>query len=217
MARKEIRVPNYTLGEELVNSISHGVGAALGIAALVLTIVASARNNTIGLVSSCVYGATMILMFLMSCIYHALSPKLKGKKVFRVIDHCDIFVFIAGTYTPYCLSLIGGTKGWILFAVVWGCAVVGATFNAIDLERFSRPSTVMYLLMGWMILFSYRDLKAALDPVGLWLLVGGGIAYSVGALLYAIGSKRKYFHSVFHFFVLAGSILQFFSIYLYVL
>lgn len=213
---KKVTVPKYTIGEEIVNSISHGLGIILGIVALVLTIVFSAKNNnTIGIVSSCIYGSTMIIMYTISCLYHALSPKLKAKKVFRVIDHCDIYLFIAGCYTPYCLSLIGGVTGWVIFAIIWTCAVIGVLLNAIDLEKFIIPSVLMYLVMGWMIIFSYDSVATLLPTPGLALLIAGGISYTVGAILYAIGSKKKYFHSVFHFFVLLGSILQFFSILLY--
>ena len=213
---KKVTVPKYTIGEEIVNSISHGLGIILGIVALVLTIVFSAKNNnTIGIVSSCIYGSTMIIMYTISCLYHALSPKLKAKKVFRVIDHCDIYLFIAGCYTPYCLSLIGGVTGWVIFAIIWTCAVIGVLLNAIDLEKFIIPSVLMYLVMGWMIIFSYDSVATLLPTPGLALLIAGGISYTVGAILYAIGSKKKYFHSIFHFFVLLGSILQFFSILLY--
>ena len=194
---KKVTIPKYTLAEELINSISHGIGVLLGIIALVLTVVCSARNhNTIGIVSSCIYGSTM-------------------KKVFRVLDHCDIYLFIAGCYTPYCLSLIGGKMGWIIFSIIWISAIVGVLLNAIDLEKFQVPSTIMYLIMGWMIIFSYNSISTLLPKAGLVLLISGGIAYTIGAILYAIGSKKRYFHSVFHFFVLAGTTLQFFSILLY--
>jgi len=214
---KKITIPKYTLGEELMNAISHGLGVLLGITALVLTVVFSAKNhNTIGIVSSCIYGSTMIIMYLMSCIYHALSPKLKAKKVFRVIDHCDIYLFIAGCYTPYCLSLIGGTTGWIIFAIIWISAIIGVLLNAINLEKFQVPSMIMYLVMGWMIIFSYNSISALLPKAGLVLLITGGISYTVGAIFCGIGAKKKYFHSIFHLFVLAGSILQFLSIAMYV-
>lgn len=214
---KKITIPKYTLGEELMNAISHGLGVLLGITALVLTVVFSAKNhNTIGIVSSCIYGSTMIIMYLMSCIYHALSPKLKAKKVFRVIDHCDIYLFIAGCYTPYCLSLIGGATGWIIFAIIWISAIIGVLLNAINLEKFQVPSMIMYLVMGWMIIFSYNSISALLPKAGLVLLITGGISYTVGAIFCGIGAKKKYFHSIFHLFVLAGSILQFLSIAMYV-
>lgn len=214
----KVTIPKYTLGEELINAISHGIGVLLGITALVLTIVFSSKNNnTIGIVSSCIYGTTMIIMYLVSCLYHALNPKLKAKKVLRILDHCDIYLFIAGCYTPYCLSLIGGKIGWIIFSIIWISAIIGVLINAIDLEKFQIPSTIMYLIMGWMIIFSYNSIATLLPTPGLVLLISGGIAYTIGAVLYSIGSKKKYFHSVFHFFVLAGSTLQFFSILLYVI
>ena len=214
---RKITIPQYSLGEELINSISHGVGVLLGITALVLTVVFSAtHHSTIGVVSSCVYGTTMIIMYLISCLYHALSPKLKAKKVLRVIDHCDIYLFIAGCYTPYCLCLIGSMIGWIIFSIIWGSAILGVLLNVINLEKFQIPSTILYLIMGWMIIFSYNTISTLLPTPGLILLITGGIAYTIGAILYGIGSKKKYFHSIFHFFVLAGSTLQFLSILIYV-
>ena len=215
---KRITIPKYSLGEEIINAISHGLGVLLGITALILTIIFAAKNNnTIGIVSACIYGSTMIIMYLMSCLYHSLSPRLKAKKVFRVIDHCDIYIFIAGCYTPYCLSLIKGTEGIIIFIIIWLSAIIGVLLNAINLEKFQIPSTAMYLIMGWLIIFSYNDIKSLLPSTGLNLLIGGGVIYTIGAILYGIGSKRKYFHSVFHFFVLAGSVFHFFSILLYVM
>lgn len=214
---RKITVPKYNLCEELINSISHGLGVILGIVALVLTIVQSAKNHsTIGVVSSCIYGSTMIIMYLNSCLYHAFSPRIKAKKVFRILDHCDIYLFIAGCYTPYCLCLIGGIKGWIIFSIIWLSAIVGVLLNAIDLEKFQITSVILYLVMGWMIIFSYNSIEEVLALPGLILLITGGVAYTIGAILYGIGSKKRYFHSVFHFFVLAGSILQFLSILIYV-
>ena len=213
---KKITIPNYTLGEELMNAISHGLGVLLGITALVLTVIFSAKNNnTIGIVSSSIYGSTMIIMYLVSCLYHALSPKLKAKKVFRVIDHCDIYLFIAGCYTPYCLSLIGGIAGWVLFAIIWISAIIGVLLNAINLEKFKTISMIMYLVMGWMIIFSYNSIRVSLPKTGLILLITGGISYTIGAIFCGVGNNKKYFHSIFHFFVLIGSTLQFLSILMY--
>lgn len=213
---KKITIPKYTLGEEITNAISHGLGVILGIVALVTTIVFSAsHNNVMGIISSCIYGTSMIFMYLMSCLYHSLSPNLTAKKVFRIIDHCDIYIFIAGCYTPYCLSLIGGTEGWIIFTIIWICAIIGVLLNAINLEKFKIPSLIMYLIMGWMIIFSYDTLKSVLQPPGVILLISGGILYTIGAIIYAIGAKKKYFHSIFHFFVLGASILQYLSILIY--
>lgn len=208
--------PKYTLGEEIVNAITHGVGALFGIVALVLTIIFSAKNhNTIGIVSSIIYGVSMIFMFTSSCIYHALSPNIKGKKIMRIIDHCDIYIFIAGCYTPFCLSAIGGTTGWIIFGINWACAIIGVILNSINLEKFKIPAFLIYLIMGWMIIFSFKSLSASLAPMGIKLLLLGGIIYTIGAIFYLIGSKKRYIHSVFHVFVLLGAISQFLSILLY--
>lgn len=212
-----ISIPKYTLGEELMNSISHGVGALLGIAALVLCIVKSCMPlDGFKLASSIVFGLTTTLLYLMSCLYHALKVN-RAKRVFRVIDHCTIFLLIAGTYTPYTLITLRGVTGWVLFGVVWGVGILGIVLNAVSLKRFAKLSLVCYLAMGWVVLFASRQLIAALDRGGLWLLLAGGIAYTLGAVLYAIGAKRRYFHSIFHFFCLIGTALHFFSIYLYVL
>ena len=206
----------YTLGEEITNSITHGIGVAFGITILVLTVVMAAHNhNPAGVVASCIYGSTMIIMFLMSCLYHALSSNLGAKKVFRVIDHCDIYAFIAGSYTPFCISLIGGAAGWTIFGIVWGCAILGILLNAINLEKYKKISIVLYLIMGWMILISFNSLYKVIPTTGLILLLSGGIIYTIGAVLYGIGHKVRYFHSLFHLFVLAGCILQSFSVLFY--
>lgn len=218
MKKKKIIIPYYSLGEILTNSISHGLGTIFGIVALIIVIIISVqKKNTIAIVSGIIYGVTMIIMYFTSCLYHALSSKRKAKKVLRVIDHCDIFVFIAGCYTPISLVLIGEEKGWLIFSIIWIIAILGVVFNAIDLEKYQKPSTILYLLMGWFILLSYQTLKQVMHPTGIQLLIGGGIAYTIGALSYAIGTKVKYMHSIFHFLVLIGSILHFFCICLYVL
>ena len=208
--------PKYTLGEEITNSITHGIGVVFGITILILTIIMAAHNhNPIGVVSSCIYGTSMIIMFLFSCLYHAISPKKKAKQVLRIIDHCDIYFFIAGSYTPFCLSLIGGSTGWILFSIIWSSAIIGVILNSINLEKYKIISFILYLIMGWMIIISFGSLKSKLAMNGLIYLFVGGVIYTVGAVLYGIGHKVKYFHSVFHLFVLAGCILQSFSILFY--
>lgn len=215
--KHRITIPKYTLGEELISAISHGVGALMGIAILVLCIVKSCNPfNGYKLASSIVFGLTVTLLYLMSCLYHSLKVN-KAKRVFRVIDHCTIFLLIAGTYTPYTLVALNGTLGWWIFGIIWGIAVVGIVLNAVSLKKFAKLSVVCYLFMGWMIIFAYQHMVNAMHPTALSLLIWGGIAYSVGAILYAIGSKKKYFHSVFHFFCLLGTLLHFFSVYLYVL
>lgn len=212
-----ISIPKYSLSEELLNSISHGVGALFGIVATVLCIVkAAGTGDPWRIVSSAIFGATVLLLYLMSCLYHALKVNM-AKRVFRVIDHCTIFLLIAGTYTPFTLVTLRGTIGWWLFGIVWGMAVLGITLNAISLKKFSKISVACYLIMGWAILAAFQPLADALSPEGVALLIWGGVAYTVGAILYGIGSKVKYFHSVFHFFCLAGTVFHFCAIYLHVL
>lgn len=215
--RNRIAPAKYTLGEELINSISHGIGAGLGIAALVLCIVKSCSPlDGYKLASSIVFGITMTLLYLMSCLYHALKVN-RAKHVFRVIDHCTIFLLIAGTYTPYTLNTLRGVTGWLLFGVVWGVGILGIVLNAVSLKRFAKLSVACYIALGWVVLFASKQLISSLQPIGFWLLLSGGIAYTVGAVLYAIGSKKRYFHSIFHFFCLIGTAFHFFSIYFYVL
>lgn len=212
-----ITIPRYTLGEELISSISHGVGALLGVAALVLCIVRGAiAGDAWKVVSGIIFGATLIILYTMSCLYHALKVN-RAKRVFRVIDHCTIFLLIAGTYTPYTLVSLRETVGWWVFGIIWAAAVLGIVMNAISLKKFARLSVALYLVMGWMIVFAYQHMVNAVPQSGMTLLILGGVAYTVGSILYGIGSKIKYFHSVFHFFCLIGSALHFFSIYLYVL
>lgn len=212
-----IAIPRYTLGEELINSISHGVGAGLGITALVLCIVKSCSPlDGYKLASSIVFGLTTTLLYLMSCLYHALKVN-RAKRVFRVIDHCTIFLLIAGTYTPYTLNTLRGVTGWVLFGIVWGVGILGIVLNAVSLKKFAKLSVACYIALGWVVIFASKELISSLDRGGLWLLLAGGIAYTVGAVLYGIGAKKRYFHSVFHFFCLIGTALHFFSIYFYVL
>ena len=217
--RMPLSIPTYSLSEELLSAISHGVGALFGVTALVLCVVVSAlHNNAWAVVSSAIYGGTLIELYTISTLYHAFKVN-KAKRVFRVLDHCSIFLLIAGTYTPYTLVTLRqvGAVGWVLFGVVWGAAVLGITFNAIDLKKYRVPSMICYLAAGWVIIVAIKPLLDHLHPTGVWLLVAGGVAYTVGAVLYGVGKKKKYFHSIFHFFVLAGSLLQFFSILLYVI
>ena len=215
--KHRISIPKYTLGEELMNSITHGVGAALGIAALVLCIVKSCSPlDGYKLSSSIVFGLNTTLLYLMSCLYHALKVN-RAKRVFRVIDHCTIFLLIAGTYTPYTLITLRGVTGWVLFGVVWGVGILGIVLNAVSLKRFAKLSVACYIGLGWVVIFASKQLISALDRTGLGLLLAGGIAYTLGAVLYGLGAKKRYFHSIFHFFCLIGTALHFFSIYFYVL
>ena len=218
---KDRILPKYTKGEEIFNMTSHIVGAVLGVVATVLCIVfAAVRGNVYGVISGAIYGATMILLYTMSSIYHGLSPKRYSKKVFQVLDHCSIFLLIAGSYTPFALCSIreyDPVSGWVIFGVIWAVAILGIILNSIDIKKFKIFSMICYLAMGWCIVFKITLLPKLLGIVGFVLLLLGGIAYTVGAVLYSIGKKRKYMHSVFHLFILLGSLLQFFCILLYVM
>ncbi len=214
-------LPKYTKGEEIFNMTSHIVGAALGIVATVLCVVFAAINGNIyGIVSGAIYGVTMIILYTMSSIYHGLSPKRYSKRVFQVLDHCSIFLLIAGSYTPFALCTIreyDTASGWVIFGVIWAVAILGIVLNSIDIKKFKVFSMICYLLMGWCIVFKIGLLPQLLGTAGFVLLLLGGIAYTVGAVLYGIGKKHKYMHSIFHLFILLGSLLQFFCILLYVM
>ena len=214
-------LPTYSKGEEITNMTSHIVGAAFGIVAMVLCIVAAAsHSNGYGVVSGTIYGITMIVLYTMSSIYHGLSPKLRGKKVMQVIDHCSVFLLIAGSYTPFALCTLREydvATGWIIFGVVWGFAILGIVLNSIDLKRFRVFSMICYLAMGWCIIFKVNILPGLITTNGFILLVAGGIIYTIGAILYGLGRKIKYMHSIFHFCILIASILQFFCILFYVM
>ena len=216
---KDRVLPTYTKGEEIFNMVSHIVGGALGIVATTLCIIfAALHNNVYGIISCAIYGFSMILLYTMSSIYHGLRPN-KAKKVFQILDHCSIFFLIAGTYTPYCLVTLreyNTALGWTLFGVVWGMAAVGIVLNSIDIKKYKVLSMICYLVMGWCILVRAPLLPKLLGLPGFILLLAGGVAYTIGAIFYGFGKKKKYIHSVFHMFILLGSILQFFSILLYV-
>lgn len=210
----KITIPKYTLGEELVNAISHGVGAGLAIAALVLLIIRA--NSAIDVVTGVIYGSIMIILYIISCIYHALSPRLTGKKVFRVLDHCNVLLMVAGTYTPICLSMLGGTLGWTVFGIVWAVTIIAIVFNCIDIDKYKKLCIALNLVVGWAALLIIKPLIESCPMNGLILLIAGGVVYSIGAILYGLGKKKRYMHSVFHFFVIGASVLHFFMIYLYV-
>lgn len=213
-------LPDYTKGEEIFNMVSHIVGGAFSVIALVVAVVVSAlHSNVWGVVSSSIYGATLIIMYTISSVYHGLKPST-AKKVLRIIDHCDIYFLIAGTYTPILLCSIREINpaiAWIIFGVEWGLTALAATLNAIDLKKFEKISMVCYIGMGWCIIAVAKPTIDAMTLNGfLWILYGG-IAYTIGAVLYGLGKKVRYMHSVFHIFVVIGSILQFFGILFYVL
>ncbi len=214
-------LPTYTKGEEIFNMTSHIVGAVLGVVATVLCIIFAAVNgNGYGVVSAAIYGATMIILYTMSSIYHGLSPKLKSKKVFQVLDHCSIFLLIAGSYTPFALCTIRQEDpvfGWFIFGGIWLLAILGIVLNSIDIKKYKKFSMACYLLMGWFIILKANLLPKLLTLNGFILLLAGGVAYTIGAIIYAIAKKYKYSHSIFHLFILLGSFLQFMCILLYVM
>lgn len=214
----KISVPKYTLGEELCSAITHGIGVGLSITALVLMVVkAAVSGSALAVVSSAIYGATLIVLYTMSTLYHSFSPRIGAKRVFRIFDHCSIFLLIAGTYTPFSLLVLKGAIGWTIFGIVWGAAVLGIVLNAINLEKYKVFSMICYIAMGWVIIFTFKTLIDSLSFGGIVFLLVGGVCYTLGAVIYGVGKKVKFMHSVWHLFVLSGSICHFFSVLLYVL
>ncbi len=200
-----------TLGEEIANAISHGVGALLAIAAtVVLIVVANFRSDAIGIVSACIYGASLILLYTFSSLYHSLTNPT-AKKVFRIFDHCSIFLLILGSYTPVCLTMIRGATGWGLFGINAFCTVLGIVFNAINLTRWKKISMLLYLIMGWSVIFSLKPLLSVITIPEFILVLAGGLCYTLGIIFYK-NKRFKYMHFVWHLFVLAGSVLQYFFV-----
>ena len=214
------KLPSYSKGEEIMNMVTHIVGGALGIAALVLCIIRSAlHHNVYGIVSSAIYGTSLIALYTISSVYHGLRPNM-GKRVMQVIDHCTIYFLIAGTYTPMALSAIRPqypVLGWSLFGFEWAMTALAVALTAIDLKKYRVFSMICYIGMGWAVIPFARQTLEVLGMTGFLLLLFGGIAYTIGAVMYGIGSKKKWMHSVFHLFVLLGSILQFFAVFFYAL
>lgn len=211
-------LPDYTYAEEIANMTTHIVGGALGIAALVLCTLTAARNNNVyGIVGSVIYGITMIALYAMSSIYHGLRPGM-AKKVMQVLDHCTIYFLIAGTYTVLSISAIRPLfprLGWGMLIFQWSLAAIAVTLTAIDLKKFNVFSMICYVGMGWAIAPFIPQTMHALSYSGFVLLLSGGIGYTIGAILYGIGSKVHWMHSVFHIFVVIGSFLHFLSIFFY--
>lgn len=203
----------YTLGEEIFNAVSHGTGGLLAISGTVILIIFCAiYADAWAVVSACIYGASLIVLYTMSTLYHAITNE-RAKRFFRIMDHNTIFFLIAGTYTPFTLVTLRGGLGWALFGIVWGAAIVGIALNSIDLEKFRKPSVVCYVLMGWVIIIAVKPMLSTLPKMSLVFLLMGGILYTVGIIFYAL-KKLKYFHSIWHLFVVAGSILHYFSVFI---
>lgn len=216
----ERKLPDYYKGEEIMNMITHIVGGSLGIAVLVLCIVRAAiRGNVTGIIGSAIYGSSMISLYTISSVYHGLRSGT-GKKVMQIIDHCTIYFLIIGTYTAILMAAIIPAYpgiGWSLLAAEWAIGALATTLTAIDLHNYRVLSMVCYIVMGWGILvFTPQTIAVLTMPGFLWLLAGG-IAYTVGAICYGIGSKKHWIHSVFHIFVVIGSVLQFICVFFYAL
>ncbi len=210
------KMNNQSMGEEIANSISHGIGALLAIAGTVVAIVYACLNGDArSIISASLYGAGLIILYLSSTLYHSIT-NLKAKRVFRILDHCSIYILILSSYIPISLSLMRGTDGWILFGINAFCTALGVTLTAINMKKFHALAMVLYLLMGWSIVFFGFPTIIKLPAAAIWLLVLGGLCYTGGIAFFAM-KKPKYMHSIWHLFVLAGSILQYFAFLFYAL
>lgn len=214
------KLPDYTKGEEIMNMVTHIAGGGLAIIATALCILRTAlRGNTPGLIGSVIYGASMILLYAISSVYHGMRVGT-GKKVLQILDHCAIYFLISGTYTPILLSAfvpVFPLIGWGGLVFQWGLVILAATLTAIDMHRYRVLSMVCYITMGWSIIFFLPQLLQLVGSGCFAFLLAGGIAYTIGAILYGVGVKCRWMHSVFHIFVVIGSALQFVSIFFYVL
>ncbi len=217
---KDRTLPGYTRGEDIANMVTHIVGGAFGIAVLVISIIIAAlHSNVWGVVGASIYGATMVVLYTVSSVYHGLKPGM-GKKVMQVIDHCTIYFLIAGTYTPILLSSIRPVHpalAWVIFGVEWGLVAFATVFTAIDHNRYGRMSMACYIGMGWCIVLALKATVEAMGLAGFMWLLAGGVSYTVGAVLYGVGHKKPIYHTVFHVFVVVGSLLQAVCILFYVL
>jgi hemolysin III len=206
----------YSLGEEIANCVTHGVGWVASIVGLIVLVSLAGRyGTTLHVISVAVYGATLVLLYGASTMYHALTAP-RAKAVFQVIDHAGIYLLIAGSYTPFTLLALKGPGGWSLFGAVWTIAVVGVSAEAWVVNKPKWASALIYLAMGWLVIVAIKPLVAALSGTGLWLLVAGGLCYTLGTVFYVM-KKVPYMHAVWHLFVLAGSAFQFLAILLFVL
>lgn len=213
--KREIQIPDYTIGEEIFNAVSHGLGALLGVAGLILMVIKA--HGVLAETAVSLFGVAIVQLYTISCIYHALSPRLKGKKVMRVIDHCNVYLLVLGTYLPVSLLGVGGWMGWLLLGIVFVFSVLGIVFTAIDVDRYQLVSVICHLICGWSILIGIPGLLKSMGVQGLVYSILGGIMYSIGAILYGLGKKKRYRHSVFHVFCLLGTFFHFWGIYMYLL
>lgn len=208
---KDRLLPDYTKGEEIFHTASHIVGGGFGVLVLILCVVISAlKKDPWAVVGSSIYGGSMVTLYTISSVYHGLRPPM-AKKVLQVLDHCAIYLLIGGTYTPilFCsIRPISPAWAWTLFGIVWGLAIVATVFTAIDLKKYAVLSMICYIGMGWCIVIATKTLLAAVPLSGVLWLLAGGIAYTIGAVLYGLGKKVRYMHATFHLFVVLGSLLH---------
>lgn len=206
----------FTKKEEVANAIIHGIGAVLSVIALITLIIAASESGTAWHVTSfTIYGVTMLLLYVSSTLVHSF-PQGRVKDIFEICDHASIYLFIAGTYTPFLFLVVKGALGWTLFGIVWGMALVGVVFKLFFTKKFLYLSTMLYIIMGWLIVFAWKPLVMSLAPGGLVLLVIGGVLYTVGAVFY-VWRMFPFHHAVWHVFVLAGTVVHFFGVFYYLL
>lgn len=225
MKRTKLRdrlLPDYTRGEEIFNMVTHIVGGGFGVIALATCVVkAFLVGDAYDIVGAFIFGFAMVILYTMSSVYHGLKPET-AKKVMQIMDHCTIFILIAGTYTPICLSGIRPHKpflAWVIFGVVWGVSALGITLNAIDLKKYSVFSMICYIMLGWCVVLPGKTAISVLNPKAFLLILAGGVSYTIGAVLFAVAAKKtlRYMHSVFHIFVVIGSILHYLAILFYII
>ncbi len=209
-------VNHFSHTEERWNALTHGIGLALSIAALALLVVfASLNGNALKITAAAIYGATLVLLYGSSTLYHAVTH-ISWKRLFQKFDHSAIYLLIAGSYTPVMLLAVGGSEGWTIFGVEWGVVVIGIALKFLFPGRFEIFSLIAYVTMGWLIVLVFESFRSHIDPAGFWLMVAGGFAYTGGVIFY-VKDNIRYFHTIWHLFVLAGSILHFLAIFLYVI
>ena len=213
---KALQLPDYTFTEEVLNCVTHAVAAVLGVVGFMMCMnILLPAGDFVATASMAIFCIAMVILYTNSAVYHGWELTT-AKKYFQIIDHCSIFLLIAGTYTPFTLMVMGNKVGRIIFAVVALVCVFGITINIVDMKKYKKISMACYLIAGWCIIFAYGAISAALSPGQLMMLIGGGIAYTVGAVIYGIGSKVRYMHTVWHIFVIAGSLLHYLCLYSFI-
>ena len=205
------KLPKYSILEEILNSVSHGIGFILSAAAFIF-LTLKHQNNLKNTVIMGIYSFTLMFLYLSSTLYHSITPQ-KAKNILRKFDHCSIFLLIAGTYTPICTILINNTLSWLVLYAVWAATLTGIVLNIISINKFEKISLILYITMGWSIILIAKPAWQNLSSFQLKWLILGGVFYTIGAALYVIGKKKKYIHSIWHVFVLIGSICHFITIY----